>query len=109
MIDISDRFKGYTFRFDWTDPENHESDDEAVEVILRTLAGQEYSANFTTRNFLDYLFEKNRRTGECASGTYFAMPSMILVERIDDTVIKETIDDMINNKEIEEYFKPVIR
>jgi|SRR3989338_6965195 len=82
------------------DPEN-----TAVDVVLTTLSGDDYRANFATLKFIKYMFEKNRRTGECASGSYFCMPGLVIVERIDEEKIKNTIDDLIKNREIEEYFR----
>lgn len=103
---MDERFKDYKFRIDWTsskpDPMR-----ETVEVRLTTRDAQEYYANFTARGFIDYMFEKNTRTGECANGTYFCTPNMIIVEEISEQNVRATIDDLINNLEIEEYFKNV--
>jgi hypothetical protein len=101
------KYKGYRFQIEWTDSRLINPDNEAADVTLETKAGQQYTANFVALSFLDYVFEKNKRTGECASGTYFAMPGMILIRRIDEPSIKATIDDLIKNLEVEEYFKAV--
>lgn len=101
------RFEGYKARIDWHDsrrPINPELDD--ADIILTTRDGKEYWTSFVTRKYLDYLFRKNKKTGECAGGTYFAMPGMIVVERIDKDSIRKTIDDMINLLSVESYFMP---
>lgn len=53
------------------------------------------------------MFEKNKRTGECARGAYFCMPNRILVEEISETNVKKTIDDLINRLAIEIHFEKV--
>ena len=53
------------------------------------------------------MFEKNKKTGECANGTYFCIPQMVLVEEISEQNVRATIDDLINNLEIESYFKKI--
>jgi hypothetical protein len=101
----ADRFKGYTFGVGWTGSPPFGPHNNAVDVTLLTRDGQEYSANFVTQDFLRFIFEKNKRTGECANGAYFCMPGMIVVERIDDKAVRDTIDDLIRNSDLEEYFR----
>ena len=100
-----ERFRDYKFEIEKITP--FDPEDDEVEVRLRTRGGIEYSTSFVTLKFLTKMFEKNARTGECASGAYFAMPCMVVVKRITDDVVKATIDDMIENLEIEQYFKEI--
>ncbi|MBU2496621.1 MAG: hypothetical protein KJ767_01000 [Nanoarchaeota archaeon] len=102
-----EKFKDYEFRIDWTGSKPYDQENEAIDVRIKTGSGEEYSANFTTPKFLDYMFEKNGRTGECLSGTYFCMPGMIVVKKLTEDNIKRTIDDLIDNLEVEEYFKKI--
>lgn len=107
LEDTRAKFENYRFRIDRTSSEPYDTENEAVDVRIKARNGEEYSANFTTPRFLNYMFEKNKRTGECLSGTYFCMPGMIIVEKLTEDNLKRTIDDLINNFEIEEYFKKV--
>ena len=107
MVRDQDYFEGYEFRLNWTSSEPFHPRNETVEVRLTAKDGQEYSANFTAHGFIDYMFVKNKNTGECAEGTYFCMPNMILVEEISKENVRKTIDDLINNFEIETYFKKI--
>jgi len=107
MDKCRDKFINYSFRFNWTSAEPFDPKNETVEARLITRDGQEYYANFTARGFIDYIFKKNKRTGECAKGTYFCMPNMILVDEISEKNVRATIDDLISNSEIEIYFKKV--
>ena len=107
MEELEKKFEKYTFKIDIPDQEKFNPFNEATEVVLTTRKGERYSANFTTKGYIPYIFEKNKRTGECADGTYFCMPDMIIVEKIDERNIQITIDDLIKNLEIENYFKKV--
>lgn len=90
---------GYSFTID---PEtNHNG---VVDIILSTLDGKRYFSSFITPEFIKYIFEKNERTGECAGGKYFTMPNIVIVKEIEPALIKETIDDLINNYEIDNCF-----
>ncbi len=103
----ADKFRNYDMRIVRPGSEPIDVHNEAVDVRVRDVSGLEYSANFVTSAFLDVMFEKNKRTGECADGSYFAMPGMIVVRQVDEGTIKRTIDDMIKNEEIELYFYKV--
>lgn len=107
MNDYQDKYKNYSFRFNWTSSEPFNPKREIVEVRLTRGDGQEYLAYFTTKDYIDYVFKKNKRTGECAEGTYFCVPNMILVEEISAQNVKNTIDDLINNLEVEIHFRKV--
>lgn len=107
MINYNGKYDDYGVRINWTSSEPFDPKNETVEVRLTTKDGQEYHANFTARKFIDTMFEKNKRTGECAEGTYFCMPGMIILEEINDQNIRTTIDDLVINIEIEDYFKKV--
>ncbi len=105
MDENQDKYKDYNFRFNWTSSEPFHPGNETVEVILTTRDGKEYSANFTAIGFIHYMFEKNKKTGECGNGTYFCMPNMILVEEISEQNVRTCIDDLIKNLEIEIHFR----
>lgn len=90
---------GYDFTID---PKMNHAD--AVDVIICTADGQRYYSNFITPSFVYHIFDKNERTGECCSGTYFTMPNIVIVRKIDRAMIKRTIDQLAKDKEIDEYF-----
>jgi 23S rRNA A1618 N6-methylase RlmF len=105
MTKYNGKYDNYNFKINWDSDELYDPKNEALDVSLFTKDGQEYHANFTTKNFIDHMFEKNKRTGECANGTYFCMPDMIIIEEINDKNIKATIDDLIKNLAVDEFFK----
>jgi len=98
-------FHDYKFEINWASSIPFNITNDSIEVRITTADGKRYMADFVTRRFLDTMFEKNQRTGECASGAYFAMPRMIVVDRLCDDVIKSTLDDLIANDEADFYFK----
>ncbi len=100
---IEERFKDYTFRVNWTSSEPYNPRCDVVEVRLTTKDGQEYMTDFVALDFFRMIFEKNKTTKECANGTYFSRPNMIIVEEISEQNIKATIDDLINLLSIDQY------
>lgn len=98
-------YEGYSFKIQQDRFEDGTLDDGVADVILQLKNGDAYQAPVVTRKFLDAMFKKNRRTGECAKGNYFCMPGMIVVRQITEPVVKATIDDMIENLDVECYFK----
>ena len=99
--------KGYDFKLVWDGAEPYNPENAAIDVRLRTTEGREYTANIVTPKFIEGMFEKNKKTGECATGAYFAMPDMIIVNKINNDNVRRTIEDMIVNKEINKYFSPL--
>lgn len=70
-------------------------DDDNVDVEVQFHNGTRYVATFFTLKNLQSLFDKNKRTGECAAGLYFYTPDMIVVEKLTPEVIRETICNLI--------------
>ncbi len=102
------RFEGYEFEIEIPDKERFDPSVEATQVILSTKDGKRYSMNFATKMYVTYIFSKNRRTGECARGTYFSMPKMVLIKRMNKENIKRTLDDMVKNLEIGDYLTEIV-
>lgn len=75
-----------------------------VDVEVRFADGRSYGATFFTLANLESLFEKNRKTGECASGLYLWAINMILVRELSMENIERTIEDLIANEEFESAF-----
>ncbi len=95
----------YQFKINVPNPARYDPANAAVEVEVTLKNGQRYRADFITRSFIDYVFEKNNRTGECAQGTYFCMTNPIIVTKIDQDNVKNTIDSLICDSEFEMYFQ----
>jgi len=107
ITNLEKKFKDYKFKIDIPNRENFDPLNEVVEVTLITKTGKKYFANFITRKYENYLFEKNKRTGECAGGTYLWIPGRISVDKISPEVIKKTIDDLIRDLVIEKAFEKI--
>ena len=98
---------GYRFRFNWDSSNPFDPQRDTIEVRVVLPDGQEYYMDFATPRFINFMFEKNRRTGECAGGTYFCMPNLILVREITEQSVRETLDDLLRNHELDVYLTKV--
>lgn len=64
-------------------------------------------ATFFTYENIEYLRNKNKKTGECNHGKYFWASDMIIIEKTDRLTIEETIDDLVANDEFKEVFREI--
>jgi hypothetical protein len=104
---LTDYFRDYKYRINWDNSLEDVPLEDVAEVRLTTKDNQEYYADFVSKDFIDSIFKKNKRTGEYANGTYFCIPNMILVEKITEGNVKKTIDSLIENLKIKNYFKKI--
>lgn len=65
------------------------NDNVDVEVFLDN--GKRYSATFFTIQNIISILSKYKETKECCNGLYFWASDMIIVENLDDDVIKNNI------------------
>lgn len=101
-----ERFEGYQIKFELEGLVELDAACDILDVNLTTKDGKDYWTTFTTMQYLFWIFEKNKETGELLSGTYFCMPhNMIIVQRLDKNTIRKTIDDLVNNCEIDDYLR----
>jgi hypothetical protein len=75
-----------------------------VDVEVQVGDGSRWSATFFTLDNIDALFAKNRITGECANGLYLWAADMILVERLDESAIRATVDALRQSGEFSSAF-----
>lgn len=77
------------------DPHN-----DNVDVAIKLDNGDIVYATFFTLSNVKSLFEKNQGTGECKNGLYLWASGMILVESLSESIIRSTIEDLINENEL---------
>ncbi len=77
------------------------ADDDNVDVEIKLDSGEMFYATFFTITNIASLFKKNRDTGECKEGLYLWASDMILVEKLSESVIRNTIDDLIKAGELD--------
>lgn len=80
-------------------------DDDNVDVEVVLEDGRRFGATFFTIANITKLFEKNRRTGECAGGLYFWADHMIVVETLTSPVMERTTEDLLQTGEFEHVFE----
>lgn len=78
--------------------------DGNVDVEVRFKTGQRYGATFFTIENIRQIMERYESTGECNQGQYFWASDMIIVQRIGEDVIRETINDLLRTGEFEQAF-----
>lgn len=81
------------------------NDNSDIEVILED-ARIFYATAFTFEN-IEWLRNKNLKTGECLSGGYFWAKNMLLVNRINKNEIEQVIEHLIRENEFESVFKRI--
>ena len=75
-----------------------------VDLEVRFEDGSRYAATFFTLNNLRLLFEKNEQTGECKDGLYLWASDMVIVKKLTEASISETVADLIAQGEFEAAF-----
>jgi len=79
-----------------------------TDVIVTFTDGTRYVATFFTYANIEYLRQKNKRTGECLDGRYFWASDMIIVDRINRKEITEIIDHLLKDHEFECVFDKIL-
>lgn len=75
-----------------------------VDLEVRFDDGSRYAATFFTLDNLRSLLEKNKRTGECGSGLYFWASDMVILEKLTESSIIQTVEDLLTEGEFEVAF-----
>jgi hypothetical protein len=86
-------------------PEEEKEINDNSDVIVTLKNGNRYIASFFTYRNIQWLKEKNQRSGECLNGKYFWASDLILIDKINRKEITEVIQNLIENDEFESVFK----
>ena len=76
-----------------------DADDDNVDVQVTFPNGECFSAVFFTLRNIDALMKRYKKTGECAEGLYFLASDMMIVKKLTDKTICETIDHLLAEDE----------
>lgn len=79
------------------------NDNSDIDIVLED--GRTFSATAFTYENIEWLKNKNRRTGECLNGRYFWAKNMFIVSKINRNEIEEVVDHLIREKEFKSVFK----
>lgn len=101
--------KGYQYEV-WIENENcteknHDVTRDNTDVIVKFEDGTRFYATFFTYENINWLREKNIKSGESLSGKYFWSSDLILVDVIDRSRIEEIIEHLIITGEFVEIFR----
>ncbi len=75
-----------------------------VDVQVTFPNGDNFSATFFTLQNIDTLMQRYTKTGECTAGSYFWASNMIIVQKLTEQTICETIDDLLAGEEFTSIF-----
>ncbi|GAL76794.1 hypothetical protein JCM19275_2130 [Nonlabens ulvanivorans] len=75
---------------DGTSETNDNSD-----VIVTFENGERYIATFFTYQNIDWLRQKNQKTGECLNGKYFFATDLILIDKLNREEIINVVNHLI--------------
>ena len=79
-------------------------DNDNVDVHVTFPNGESFSAVFFTLQNIDTLMKDYRKTGECANGLYFWTSDMLIVQKLTEQAICETVDNLLADGEFESVF-----
>jgi hypothetical protein len=95
------RIMSTSFSFRILDAQTWDINPDNVDVGIELSDGRQYWATFFTLQNIESLFQKNRRTGECAGGAYLWAVNMVIVENLELDTIRKSIEDLISTGEID--------
>ena len=75
-----------------------------VDVQVTFPNGESFSAVFFTLQNIATLMKHYKKTGECADGSYFWASDMIVVQRLTEQTICETVDNLLTEGEFASVF-----
>ena len=79
-------------------------DNDNVDVHVTFPNGESFSAVFFTLQNIDTLMKDYEKTGEGANGLYFWTSDMLIVQRLTEQTICETIDNLLAEGEFASVF-----
>ncbi len=85
---------------EWT---SYNESDENSDVIFELDNGSKWVVSFFTYQNVLTLRDKNKQTGESLNGRYFSSTDMVLIEKMNKSLIIEVITEMIIRDEISVY------
>lgn len=77
------------------------------DVIVAFKNGEKYIATFFTYENIEWLRQKNEKTGECLNGKYFFATDLILIDRLNREEILKIINYLINQNEFFTAFEKI--
>lgn len=78
------------------------------DIIVTFEDGTRNVASFFTYQNIEFLRQKNKRTGECLDGRFFWASDMLIVDKINRKEVEEIINHLLSENEFEYIFKKFI-
>ena len=87
-----------------TDEEYLDPDDDNVDVEVVFDSGKRYAATLFTLSNIQRIMNSYQSSGECNRGIYFWTKDMVIVQKLNRSIIKNTISNLIATNEFEHAF-----
>jgi len=94
----------YSFKIFYPSEEPLNKKNEAVDLIVYK-DNKEYTGSIMTLDYLNYIFDKNKKSGEFRKGIYFPLDRWIIIKDLNKKTIRKALDDLIERKEFNDFFK----
>ena len=78
------------------------------DVIVTFENGDKYIASFFTYDNIEWLRQKNKKTGECLNGKYFFATDLILIDKLNREEILKVINHLIKEDEFTTCFDKIL-
>ncbi|MCC5787409.1 MAG: hypothetical protein JJU33_11995 [Phycisphaerales bacterium] len=79
-------------------------EDENVDVHVTLNNGAVYAGVLASLRNIHHLLDKYSRTGECASGKYVWVSSLVILRDFELDTIRASLDDLVQSGEIQHIF-----
>ncbi len=78
------------------------------DVIVTFVDSSRAIATFFTYQNIEFIRQKNKKTGEFLNGTFFWASDMVIVEKINRQEIEEIVNHLIVRGEFDHIFKKIV-
>jgi hypothetical protein len=95
---MTNSIKTYQLRI-FTDLNDLDPDNSNVDTEILLESGERYSDAFFTLKNIEFLMKGFQISGECKNGLYFWASDMIVVQKITEATIRETIEHLLKTGE----------
>ncbi|NNV03907.1 hypothetical protein [Brevibacillus sp. MCWH] len=87
----------------WIHSEPRDLHDDNLDVIVTLPDRTRWWGTFFTFDNIESLRQKNKKTGECLSGTYFYAVNMIICEDASRETIEKVVDDLLEKGILDKF------
>lgn len=95
----------YTLSLTWDRARAVNPSSDYADVTVTDARHRIYTGTVVTPAFIAQRMEHDATSGECAGGTYFCVPRMVVVRSLDKGSLHRMVDDLVKNGDFPDYFQ----